>query len=32
VQHTLMDVIAAAGHNENDIATALAELPPEETG
>jgi hypothetical protein len=32
VQHTLMDVIAAAGDNENDIATALAELPPEETG
>ncbi len=32
VQHTLIDVIAAAGNNENDIATALAELPPEETG
>jgi hypothetical protein len=32
VQHTLMDVIKAAGHRENDIATALAELPPEEAG
>ena len=32
VQHTLMDVITAAGDNENNIATALAELPPEETG
>jgi hypothetical protein len=32
VQHTLMDVMAAAGPDENEIATALAELPPEETG
>ena len=32
MQHTLMDVITAAGDNENNIATALAELPPEETG
>jgi hypothetical protein len=32
VLHTLIDVIAAAGDNEDDIATALAELPPEEAG
>jgi hypothetical protein len=32
VQHTLMNVIEAAGSNESDIATALAELPPEEAG
>jgi hypothetical protein len=32
VQHTLIDVIAAAGPDENEIATALAELPPEEAG
>ncbi len=32
VLHTLIDVITAAGDNENDIATALAELPPEEPG
>jgi len=32
VLHTLIDVIAAAGGNEDDIATALAELPPEEAG
>lgn len=32
VLHTLMDVIDAAGNRENDIAAALAELPPEEAG
>jgi len=32
VLHTLIDVIAAAGDDEDDIATALAELPPEEAG
>jgi hypothetical protein len=32
VLHTLIDVIAAAGRDEDDIATALAELPPEEAG
>jgi hypothetical protein len=32
VLHTLMDVIAAAGNRENDIAAALAGLPPEEAG
>jgi hypothetical protein len=32
VLHTLIDVITAAGDNEDDIATALAELPPEEPG
>jgi hypothetical protein len=32
VLHTLMDVIAAAGNRENDIATALAGLPPEDAG
>ena len=32
VQHTLMDVIEAAGNREADIAAALAELPPEEAG
>ena len=32
VQHTLMDVIEAAGRNESDVAAALAELPPEEAG
>ena len=32
VLHTLIEVIAAAGPGEDDIATALAELPPEEAG
>ena len=32
VLHTLIDVIAAAGDHEDDIAAALAELPPEEPG
>ncbi len=32
VLHTLIDVIAAAGDDGDDIATALAELPPEGAG
>jgi len=32
VLHTLIDVIAAAGDDEDDIAKALADLPPEEAG
>jgi hypothetical protein len=32
VLHTLIDVVASAGPSEEEIATALAELPPEEAG
>ena len=32
VLHALMNAIRAAGEDENDIATALADLPPEERG
>jgi hypothetical protein len=32
VLHALMNAIRAAGEDENDIATALADLPPEEPG
>jgi hypothetical protein len=32
VVHTLIAAIKAAGNNENDIATALSDLPPEEPG
>jgi hypothetical protein len=32
VLHTLMDTIRSAGGNENDIAAALYDLPPEEPG
>jgi hypothetical protein len=32
VLHTLIDVVASAGPSEDDIAAALAELPPEEPG
>jgi hypothetical protein len=32
VLHTLSDVVAAAGPGEEEIAAALAELPPEESG
>jgi hypothetical protein len=32
VLHTLIDVVASAGPSEEEIATALAELPPEEPG
>jgi hypothetical protein len=32
VLHTLMDVISAVGHDEDEIAAALADLPPEAAG
>src|SRR5690348_7686902 len=32
VLHTLIDVVASAGPGEDEIAAALAELPPEEAG
>jgi hypothetical protein len=32
VLHALMNAVRAAGEDENDIATALADLPPEEPG
>jgi hypothetical protein len=32
VLHTLIDVVASAGPSEEEIATALAELPPEDAG
>jgi hypothetical protein len=32
VLHTLIDVVASAGPSEEEIATALAELPPEGAG